>query len=170
MNDVRIYIWPDEHGWDKKRVNEIITSFSPFNAKVDKQAAIGGGASGPYPEFNILLEFVKTNYKELLARGFIEAIGANVWNLLRKRLSKVARIKPKAQDLSDYGLGYSVTRAVLYLHIKVGREPFLVDLALDNSKDFDEAFEELPRAIDKAIKSKKVFGRLYWANNKWTAL
>lgn len=169
IKSVRVYLWPDEHGWDDAKTEELIEAFEHLSTSKDKKAAIGAGASGILPELNVLIEFASTPFAQLLVAGFVGAMGGDVWELLKKGLLKAIKVKPKPQDLSEYGKG-TTTEFELNLWIHLADESFLMTLVLSDEKEIEQAINQLPQGIDKAVKSGKEFRRLYWMDGEWKAL
>jgi len=165
--ELKILIWVDETAWNEEQSSQILKSFEPLSTQKDASTAIGAGASGLRPELEVLIQFAHDHYQQFLVEGFIKAVGTEVLKLLISGLKHIARIKPNPNIPTNEGLGYEVNSADLNLHIQAGENMMLVTIPLVNEKDYDEAFDALPKAIDKAYKAKTKFSRMYWTSKSW---
>lgn len=85
-----LYIWPG----DSKEKEDIHNFQGSLQVKMDIKAAIGAGASGLLPELNLLLIAGAT----LLTAGFLNAVGADGWKLIKKGVVKLATRKPSKKN------------------------------------------------------------------------
>lgn len=159
-NRIQIYIWPEEY-LDKNEQTSAQFSYIPI--KVDRKAAIGAGASGILPELNLLIIIASS----LIASGFLNAVGADAWKILKKGISKFATKKPnkKGLMLPPNFEGYICYQLIFWIHFNDVK--LLIIMNLTSVKEVYEGLDTLPEKIDYLYSSKTEFSRLFWNGKKW---
>ncbi len=156
-----LYIWPG----DSKEKEDIHNFQGSLQVKMDIKAAIGAGASGLLPELNLLLIAGAT----LLTAGFLNAVGADGWKLIKKGVVKLATRKPSKKELEvslppDYK-GPIQYELIWWIHFEDTK--ILILIGLSSPQEVAEAISDLPQAIDLAFQIGGDFSRLIWSGTKW---
>lgn len=162
MDKVVIYYWADGDYWTNEQLEEISNSFQPNKVKSDIKAAIGAGASGLYPEFNLLLLLSFS----IIAHGFLSAMGEDVWKAVKRGVKKILKTKPVKipEDLPEEYRKYELD---LIWWIQSEDASFMVFIKSDSEQEVNFALELLPQVIDIALASNKKFSRIAWNGKSW---
>lgn len=128
-----LFIWFSKELWSKDNQTIIHDKFSSLGAKKDIKASIGAGAQGPLPELSLLLIISAS----IIASGFLNAIGEDLWTDLKKILFHFP--KHKKLPLTDYpGVNTEATELILWIHW--GSYRLLVTFALTDEAEINKAF------------------------------
>ncbi len=159
-NNIELYIWSEKYLGNKQKIDN---QFSPLIIKVDQKAAIGAGASGLLPELGLLL-VVATALN--VATGFLNAVGADAWEIIKKGISKLADRKPDRKDLSvphyKGPVQYELIWWIYFEDIKI-----LIIIGLSSEEEVVVALNYLPESINSAFKDGTEFSRLMWNGKSW---
>lgn len=154
--------WVEEGCWLDNQLSEIENTFDTLNLEPDKKAAIGAGASGLLPEFNLLLIFSLT----LIGNGFLTAIGEDAWKLIKRGVVKILETTP-AKMPHDIPSEYQKGNLDLIWWMQFDDVSFMVALTTKSTEEAMKALDMVPVAIDRALLNQEQFSRIVWIDNEW---
>lgn len=144
-------------------VSRILEAFKEMNPDTER-GQMGAGASGLIPELAMCL----IAGASLVGVGFLNAMGEDIYKLLKSSIIKLVKIKPNKNlpSLPPNYKGEVYTHLIWWIYFKDTR--ILLELNLQNEKDVEEALNKLPEAVDKlTLKEGSNFIRLFWDGKSW---
>ncbi len=168
MKKVKAYVYVPEAYWDRGKRKSIIESFSKFEVEHSRKATIGAGADGLLPSFDVLIVIsvaLGAAVVGQIAGGFLNAIGKDTWDALKKSLKKAKQVKPDSIDPSiprEMNVPHE-SEIIWWVHFD--NAAFLIHLP--GLEDWDEAFESLPYVAEKTFRENPNASRLIWGEGKW---
>ena len=131
----------------------IVSKFSNFES--DKKPF----GTGPYYDSAPVLIIALTFAGASITGGFLAAVGADIWKLVKQSLSNAVKIKPKQPKKGPVKISGRQGRVECYLYFKNKSISLFLEYKDEN---LTQAIELLPEAIDQAYKKRPNFLGLEW--------
>lgn len=160
ISQSELYFWFSSDVWDKKIYEEIHKKFEILGGNKNIKAAIGAGAQGMIPEFYLLL-IVSAS---VIASGFLNAIGEDVWKHLKRALLDFKHRKHKKPEDFEQGSTKGV-ELVWWIHF--WDRKILITLTITTASEAEKSLELLPDAIDDITSVDSGVSRLLWNGYQW---
>lgn len=163
---VEVTIDPSDDIYGTDGRDAIIRKFHELRPST-KVVGMGAGAAGLMPELWLLLAVGAS----AVASGFLQALGADVYEKLKNAILKTADIRPKptAPSLPPDYKGEIYTN--LMWRISFQDTSLLIELGLIDEETVEKALSNLPIIIDQVLKtSHDRFIRLIWDGKGWKRL
>ncbi len=165
---IKVYINIPKEYWGKEKRSKILSSFDGFEVKKSKKASIGAGADGLLPSFDLLIILgisLGVSAVGQVTGGFLGAIGADLWEALKKALKKSKKLPP---DNVSPGtpIERMPTEADIILWMQFNNASYLIHLPGVND-NWDVALKSLPEIIEETYTNYPETSRLLWYEGEW---
>lgn len=162
----KFYIKPSLEIYGKDGVESILEAFRELDPDTER-GQMGAGAAGLMPE----LEMTLIAGASLIGVGFLNALGDDIYKLIKSGILRLIKIKPRRDfpSLPPNYKGEVYTQLFCWIYFDDVRIMF--ELNLQSLNSVEEALLVLPVTIDSiATKENKDFRRLLWDGKKWIIL